>query len=340
MSAKFPPRIHPAQSAMRAWAATQPPDIWQRVEAARVDSAAARDARYYARHAEICGVIPRRGALETWATDVALASGWSAWRMTQGIYRYDPPVYEAVRSTPIERIPVDVLDTMPEWAVVIDTPDWAPALTAGAPCPAVMLWRNTLMEGSAEVLMAVLLAGRQGEIDYDREVLVLPLAGTLDEVIARRIAEADTSARLLGTAAVTASEADALRDALPPLLNLLLYLCSQAADISGRGAPGNPAPVRTRRDGWRLFPAPGPRTWEVGTRMGAALRAAYQAREIGAEAPGATPRPHVRRAHWHGYWTGARANGPARRFDLRWLPPIGVGMALGDGGPSVIRPVK
>jgi hypothetical protein len=67
----------------------------------------------------------------------------------------------------------------------------------------------------------------------------------------------------------------------------------------------------------------------VGYRLGAAIRAA-QASPQHSESGGthARPRPHIRRAHWHGYWTGPRAK-PAkeRKFVLRWLAPIPVNVS-------------
>lgn len=33
----------------------------------------------------------------------------------------------------------------------------------------------------------------------------------------------------------------------------------------------------------------------------------------------ASPKPHVRRAHWHGYWVGSKSD---KRFVLKWLHPI------------------
>lgn len=350
MSPQFQKRIHPAQAALRAWAATQPPDIWQRVEQARM-AAADPDPRYYVRHAELCRLIPPRGELATWSADVALASGWGAWRMTQGIYRYDPAVYEAVRDTPIDRIPVEVLDRMPEWAVMIETPDWAPPLTRGHPCAGVLVWRNRLFDGVQDVLMLVLLAGQHDGIDYDQEVLVLPLADTLDAAIARRVAEAEATERLLGAPGVSSSESAALRDTLPQVISLLLYLCSEAADITHRGRddsrPGNPEPKRTRRDGWRIFAAEGSRAWDVGLRLGAALRRAYHAKETGHGGTHAGPRPHIRRAHWHGFRSGPmkHADGseiPAaeRQFALKWLPPIPVNLDCPDDLPATIRPVS
>jgi len=54
----------------------------------------------------------------------------------------------------------------------------------------------------------------------------------------------------------------------------------------------------------------------------------------------ARPRPHIRRAHWHGFWIGPKLRPTERRMDVRWMPPLPVGVnRLGDLVP-VIRPVK
>jgi len=56
--------------------------------------------------------------------DVSRLGALAAWRVTEGIYRFDPTVYEAVQNTAIERnIPCDVLYHMPEWCIYIETPN-------------------------------------------------------------------------------------------------------------------------------------------------------------------------------------------------------------------------
>ena len=94
-----------------------------------------------------------------------------------------------------------------------------------------------------------------------------------------------------------------------------------------------------------MFPADGPRTWDVGVRLGAALRRAYHDREVGGDAH-AGPRGHIRRAHWHMILSGARltADGAPiapekRRRDLRWLPPIAVNLESVDDLPATVRRV-
>ena len=139
-----------------------------------------------------------------------------------------------------------------------------------------------------------------------------------------------------------------LRAVVEPVVSLLLYLCSQASDVAGKhGTPGNPEPVRTRRDGWKLFPVPGPRTWDVGVRLGAALRRAYQAEQTGADSgTHAGPRPHIRRAHWHTVLSGPRLRdghpvpSAQRQAELRWMPPIAVNLEDAADLPATIRKVR
>ena len=54
---------------------------------------------------------------------------------------------------------------------------------------------------------------------------------------------------------------------------------------------------------------------------------------------GRTVRPHLRRAHWHLYWTGEGSrHDPARAIPvLRWLPPIPV--KLDEAPEPIVRPV-
>jgi len=56
--------------------------------------------------------------------DVSRLGAMMEWRMTQGIYRFDPAVYEAVRDTPLGgELPVQAIMQLPEWCVYVETPD-------------------------------------------------------------------------------------------------------------------------------------------------------------------------------------------------------------------------
>jgi hypothetical protein len=272
--------------------------------------------------------------------DAARLAGFAAWRMTQGIYRFDPAIYDAVCATPVDGdIPDQVFDRLPEWCIYIETPGLQMCNDAVFGVFAHLEWDVNALRRELRLL-----------VDVDGGLLPLPIhlgRWSLSEAIDRALTQASVASLARGGQALPASGANVLRPVVEPIVSLLLYVCSQAGEISGRGTPGNPIPVRTRRDGWRLFPADGPRTWDVGVRLGAALRTAYAAEQTGLGGSQRGPRPHVRRAHWHTYLRGPRLGDDGlpvpsaeRIADLRWQPPIAVNVAEQDDLPATVRPVK
>lgn len=279
--------------------------------------------------------------------DAARLAALAAWRMTQGIYRFDPAVYDAVHDTPISGdIPHEVLYRLPEWCVYIETP----GLSAGdAPLAGVFVHLEHDYQRNAPELRLVL------DVDSDQGPALVPVplhlgSWSLAESIER---VQDQALRRASEHGFTTDDVKHLQrphllhDTIGPLLNLTLYLCSQAGEIGdNRRRPANPQPVHTRRHGLRLFPANGPTTWDVGVRLGAALRRAYAAEQTGQGSPHAGPKGHVRRAHWHTILSGPRLrdDGSAVPPDLRhakllWMPPIPVKLGSVDELPAVIRRV-
>jgi len=357
---QFQRRTHRAREHMLALG-RRIPDIWSLVDQVRAVNSDDIGGPDWPRHVylplEHAGTIaamiqqmqgeqPTPTSIGYLASDIATLS---AWRMTQGIYRYDPALYAALVDTPIAGdIPAHVLQRMPEWCVYIETPDMTIATTSGSlPLRGVYAWLDHARGADHDLL--VLVSDAEGPRLTPTHI---PLVGTLAEACEATLTEwRDAYARGNATQLPRKGWAAEVQRTIPPILSLLLYLCSEAPDLSRRGKlalPANPEPVRTRRHGWRLFAADGPSEWNVGVRIGAALRAAYAREETGsaAAATGRHVRPHVRRAHWHTILSGARkrADGTPipvaeQRHELRWMPPIPV--ALTDAElPAVIRPVK
>ncbi|EQD55618.1 hypothetical protein B1A_11880 [mine drainage metagenome] len=284
------------------------------------------------------------------AGHVGLVAGLGAWRITQGIYRFDPALYEALVATPItDEIPVDALHRLPGWCVYIETP--------GRTLSGVRLHGFFgFLEFDARTrrdelrLLLDLAADPREPFDPVRGVTSLPLplvGGNLSAALQAMIRAGVVQAQQAGYG-LTEDDMPPLADMavdLAPLLSLLLYLCSAEPDIAGAagGYLGADllAPVRTRRHGPRYFGPDAPAAWDVGTRLGAALRAAYQREQMGADPAetGRHVRPHVRRAHWHTFVLGSRIDPAAQRRELRWLPPIPVAVSDFDSMPSVIHPV-
>jgi hypothetical protein len=282
---------------------------------------------------------PSRLSLDKIA-DVSRLGALCAWRMTQGIYRFDPAVYDAVIETPVGGdLPCSVLMQLPEWCVYIETPGMV--LSSGRMHG---FWAHLEHDANTHGTELRLL------LDQDSGLSPVPLhigQWSLSEAIARAVDLASVHSLVHGVPAASGDARREWHNWSEPLVSLVLYLCSTTGDISGRGVPGNPAPVKTRRGGVKLFAADGPKTWDVGVRMGSALRAAYQAAQTQIESNGAGPRGHVRRAHWHGFRSGPRLRSDGseipvteRKFDIKWLPPIPVNLPDLDGLPSTIKPFK
>jgi hypothetical protein len=262
--------------------------------------------------------------------DVARLAALAAWRVTQGIYRIDPDLYAALIDTPVSGdLPCSVLYRLPEWCIYIETPglDWHGL-------PLFGFWAHLEWDANDHRPELRLL------LDTESALQPFPLHlvhGDLDAAIdaAAREARRQAVAHDLPSLGPVPVE---LRQALEPLLSLLLYLCSQNAEIGdGSRAPANPQPKRTKK-GWRLFPAAKPAVWDVGVRIGSALRRATAQSSAPGDGAHASPRAHIRRAHWHTYWTGPTDGDRTAR--LKWLPPIPVNLDSPDGLPATIRPVR
>ena len=110
---------------------------------------------------------------------------------------------------------------------------------------------------------------------------------------------------------------------LPFLLKTVLYIVSHGADIAERTkAAKDPSPKRGAplKDSFAEIT-----TWDVGVRVGAKWRKSqpsqttHQKMSITARAP---MRPHIRRGHYHHYWTGALSEPDKRKLIVKWQPPI------------------
>jgi len=118
---------------------------------------------------------------------------------------------------------------------------------------------------------------------------------------------------------------------ITPFISLLLYICADEPEIVGHVAgeyPKYPRPSKTKK-GWKLFPPNKPHIWNIGYQTGEMLREAKERKPRETETSPHSIRTHIRRAHWHGFWTGPRKPKPdlpeekqQRRFGYRWLHPM------------------
>lgn len=267
------------------------PDIWRKIDEIR--ASATWPAWCFAPMSEIFRCIRTdwfgRSDIHNMTADVARLASLAAWRATQGIYQFDPDLYGALITTPVDRLPAEVLTLLPEWGVYIETPGHDRFTGFFASCDYDP--RNKSPE------LRLLLASEDNLIPLAIPIINGMLADAID------IATPGFGKELAGMC--------------QPLVSLVLYICSVSADF-GHYSTYRPVPTKTKK-GLRIFPPDKPTIIKTGGEIGAILRASRNSRPPAslAGSTGRTPLPHVRRAHWHGYWLSK-----PKRFEIRWMPPI------------------
>ncbi|WP_052465126.1 AcrVA2 family anti-CRISPR protein [Geoalkalibacter subterraneus] len=250
--------------------------------------------------------------------DIGRLAALGAWRYSQGIYRFHPEIYEALCGTEISGdLPADVLLRLPEWCVYIETPG--------------LCFGDEQMFGFFAHLEHDSNSGRKElriVIDVQSGLFGFPLhlgRWSVEEAIRRSLCEAQSQAQRLNHEGKEMFEDPFAPKRMAPffssMISLLLYLCSDEPQIDDARQPGtSPAYPRAKKvkGGMKLFAPPSSRTWNVGFAAGEQIVQARTRARSGSERQG--PRPHLRRAHWHGYWKGPRTG--ERTFHYKWLAPV------------------
>lgn len=265
-------------------------------------------------------ILMQRGVPETRASlETGPLAALAAWRATQGIYRVHPTLLRELLETPVSGdLPADVLTRLPEWCVYVETPGHVANGIELAGFFAHCEW--DVLHARPELRLVL-------DMREPRELVghAVHLGGTIEAGIlaAIEVSVDDYKAMgmpLRGIRQVRENALQSLVPAIGSLVSVLLYLCADDAEIEER----RPLPPKVVRGKKRpIMPAARePVIHPAGYRIGAALDLARERfrYEGAADATGATVTPHVRRAHWHRYWTGPRDG--ERRIELRWLSPI------------------
>jgi len=254
------------------------------------------------------------------------------WTQTKTVYKYDTDFAQEIAESPLAGdIPAEILYRLPFYCVYIDTP----IKVYGEEARGFFAW----MEWDANNKMPELRLLYVMPDGYTASVPVVLTGGGIG-ASAQALTESALK-RSLGVKDMNISGSlvsdTATKDEIAAAINLVLYVCSEGADIRPvsrqRAAPSGQIPKQCA-------------AWDVGIRIGATLRKS-QAQAVASapqsetkqprETPSTSPRPHIRRAHWHHFWTGPRDG--ERKLVLKWVHPTLVGSGDGDA-PTVVLPVK
>lgn len=238
------------------------------------------------------------------------------WQFSKGIYKIDPDLMTALSESAISgNIPSEILYKLPEWCIYVETPGYS--------------YMGIQIEG--------FWAHLEYDINHDRPELRLLLntdfvripvplhlgEWSLLDSIQKASAVAEMVAESMGVSIIGLEEVTKLSvAALSPLISILLYICSEKPEIDDNRLPGvSPSlaqPAKTKK-GWKLIPRGSARTWNVGNQIGSILRAADENAEPSVST-GRRNRAHVRRGHWHTFWTGKKTE--KQKPILNWIPPL------------------
>ena len=114
-------------------------------------------------------------------------------------------------------------------------------------------------------------------------------------------------------------------DMLKMLLSMLLWLCAEEPDISNiQGEPVNKDALRLPK--YRInkktgvfIPPDKPIIYDIGKRLGGEIRTFNDKIATGDSRISSRKRPHIRRGHWHGVWSGTGQN---KQFKIYWQSAI------------------
>ena len=267
-----------------------------------------------------------------------IVSALAAWRVTQGIYRFDPDLYSALIATPLHgALPVDLLHRLPDWCVYIETPS---IIVDGMRADGAFVYLDWDVTTEKEELR-ILLDAQEAWPQLIPVPVPLAPKTTLEESLAMMVESAKIQAAqskddLEGLAKTLARD-------VAPIISLALYLCSDAPDVqdqAGNTLPrAKPTPKKIK-GGVRLFAAVRHTVWNAGKKLGKILRQSRDHRpsEDGRQAT----TPHVRRAHWHTFITGEGSRrDPSKAIPvLRWIHPVLVGVSDKTGIGATVKHVR
>lgn len=234
----------------------------------------------------------------------------ASWRLSKGVYVFDRELASALESTSIDRIPTEVIFRMPEQCVYVPV-SW-PAVESPLGCVHGFFAQIQLNDRGATAQLVLCFDTSRGSmlawIELNPDSKLEWGANPVMEGLIKR--------------------------ALPHLI----YLCAEEPDVDGI-PQGEVKPTKTKK-GLRWFPPEKIAVWNVGVRLGATLRKARELDEAdGAERLHGRPRPHLRRAHFHHFWTGSKGQ-DNRKLICRWVHEALVNAKGADDLVTAVRPVE
>lgn len=241
-----------------------------------------------------------------------LISSLAAWRPGQDIIRFEDDDFNNLITTPFKgRLPVSILERVPAWCVYIESPE---ILVINKMWKGFFLSLEVFQKPELKLLRLLFLAEDMMTYHY-----VIPLkdwdlcsaTGAVNRLIIKKYGVPGIDRR------------QKVERGIFQAVNLLMRMCAsgfvsqkhQSFNMTNKAHSG------TDKKDWRFFAADRPHIHVIGADHGSQTikgRSGYPCNRN-------APKPHMRRAHFHAYWSGSIKEG-TRKLNLRWLPPIPIAM--------------
>jgi hypothetical protein len=251
--------------------------------------------------------------------EACILSALAGWRYTQDIYVFDEVLYKTLIATDLEsdipNIPADIFLRLPCWTIYIEeTEKYDDTAIFG-----FYVHLNSV-NNNGEFSIIIVLDVRYAESRLLDSAFLIPIKLNM------KLNKTYTLNDIVAFSSMKQKPLDwlAYKQSLGRFLSVIQYLCSDEPDITShqpQPRPTYPKYVKTKK-GNKLFPPNKPRIWNAGKVVGERIRQIQEEDRKAIEHK--RPRPHIRRAHWHGFWSGKRDG--EQKFNYKWLPPIIVGV--------------
>ncbi|MCH7303509.1 hypothetical protein MMP74_03755 [Acinetobacter sp. NIPH 1869] len=246
------------------------------------------------------------------------------WRYSKGIYKVDDLIAKNLINTDISiKIPSILLLNQPEWSMYVDTSNFDILLKGKK---VIGFWSNincfhtassTYSDNKFLIITPLLENGFEEMLSVS--ILLNPKQNQTVEEITESIPKilgefADYSNR-------TNDQIREINDFKKIVVQILLFISQPEPDISEDekqiiSLNNRTYPVKIKSQ-LRFFEAKKIRKFNVGFRIGNELRQSI----TDYLNSGKKVEPHLRRAHWHGYWKGSRKQNK-QIFFYQWIRPL------------------
>lgn len=238
------------------------------------------------------------------------------WRYTKGVYKIDDDIAPFLLNGDFKgNIPLDRICRLPEWSIYVDCRNLA-LTTLGRKIvgfwASINLFPSSLYQGQKVLHFTMLYEDTFGT-DFTTCISL--------DAENKSIEEDTIKISQWFKQGVTGELLTELMTFKKKALQIVLYICQDEPDICENGKEiidlnFNPLPQRIKGE-IKLFEAKKIRYFDVGAKAGRVIKDAINAYHDS----GKTQAPHIRRAHWHGYWKGSRKNA-AQEFFYKWIAPV------------------